>query len=1349
MVDKSLSHHQTQLLQKIHASIIDNGIPAQDAQLCSVVAQAANLQQQALSNTATAFVAAKNGDIALALEKTAVLDEHKFHRISLVLLWIEALRQKELPIDKRNSSGIMQILKEREQRIAQDDSINDEFFDGSLMVWWAKEVCEFVPHEHIIAFFEQEDDDATMEELAMEFTKIGQVHKAQEIADILHQSYTTNEIDKQIEAYGEIVRIMINEKRWQEAIAVTNKTKSAAYFLGEIAIALFRENQQQLLEKVLQQLEQEVAEISERWYIYSSEEDHAEACTDAMQSLAVCKAKIGDWQHALQIVKDLPAENERSVIQALMSSLTKDNAQNECFWLHLFDTVKACDEYSQSWLLTDIAEEIATDNRKKDHFRMLRGIAKNNCYGDRTLEHIVTHLVQQQQLDLATEICSEIKDDKHRAKALQDITCCYLRKNNVNAATELAHTIPSLYEQILSFNAIALYHVSQKQDDKTKGLFLNALELATKITENSYRFFALSEIAKTLQFANKSDQFELFSKAKNIALTISSCEYRSQALTTITHNVALSDFINSGDLLCELLKETTKIDTENCLYNTLREIFRHEQIPQQRQVYTISLKMIAHIKKDWDKSYALSYIAQAISKAQLTDKPALIVEILQIADNINDFRSKSNALSNIAMAIAHYQDIEHNDHSHEQVRNIQRNLLSQIFSQTTHMEHDSSEHSDILVALVEAMIALKDFTQAQSIAQKIVTQHSRSSAWEKITYAFATQKRFSEAFQAAISINNYNRGKVLSCIFQNHNRELLEKPALLAQIFDTVTQTNDSDLAAMHHAIALVLFHFGNTAAAMLFMEKIDDEHRKSKAIVDVCTELAKRHEFEQCFAIVKNSPWQSILISIVISLDKKPQISYDLILQAFDIIADIHNRQYQLAVWKVMFANARPINTCATKLSKDDRCKFLSEIVEVAEQLEKEQQICVLAKVIQSILPLQREKALLLLNRALDLLNNLQYPREITQGITAISEVLTQITEPQAPIFLQLLDMVGKSPNSTYAVLAQTLTKMSCDTTSLFAKLLEKLHCVRADAGLSFIIDDLCEEISNSKNVASSQSLLSLLHEQAMRIEDKIGFFHALSSIARTFALVENQEKAQQLFEEVLTKSAEIHTYAAYSSLWGKMAIDIARSGKIDQALSMISSKNLRYGKCFDLIKMQKILVEAKHPRASTVLSEALQEAEKIDEESAATFVRRFVDHGILSEAFCYQLLEIVGKMKSENYKKRALPAIAEAIAQINKPDIIDNFCKTTRISSDCLYQFLSSYQKYVFGEYRDPLLYIKKTMTFLPFHHNFAYHSIGILALAHIKLHNCSHVEEISTAMNSNVRKTSEMNFDLLCDT
>ena len=132
-----------------------------DARLCWLVLRAGELAHQAKTDITIAFEWALNRPlddrkrIDDALDRLKVLDEEDFFKALVLMLWLEAERQDDLPSDKRRHEYALRILEEADQRISEGISSVEwtSFLDVRFMAWWTRKVLDIFPIADSNSFF--------------------------------------------------------------------------------------------------------------------------------------------------------------------------------------------------------------------------------------------------------------------------------------------------------------------------------------------------------------------------------------------------------------------------------------------------------------------------------------------------------------------------------------------------------------------------------------------------------------------------------------------------------------------------------------------------------------------------------------------------------------------------------------------------------------------------------------------------------------------------------------------------------------------------------------------------------------------------------------------------------------------------------------------------------------------------------------------------------------------------------------------------------------------------------------------------------------------------------------------
>lgn len=121
--------------------------PEDDPRLCWIALKAGEIGYKAQNDISDAFKRVKNGEIedktriSRALQRLEVLDEENFFKASILLLWIEANRQKNeiSNPEKRRPENAAQIIEAMDARISEGTRTVDwsNFFEPKFIICWS------------------------------------------------------------------------------------------------------------------------------------------------------------------------------------------------------------------------------------------------------------------------------------------------------------------------------------------------------------------------------------------------------------------------------------------------------------------------------------------------------------------------------------------------------------------------------------------------------------------------------------------------------------------------------------------------------------------------------------------------------------------------------------------------------------------------------------------------------------------------------------------------------------------------------------------------------------------------------------------------------------------------------------------------------------------------------------------------------------------------------------------------------------------------------------------------------------------------------------------------------------
>lgn len=183
------------------------------------------------------------------------------------------------------------------------------------------------------------------------------------------------------------------------------------------------------------------------------------------QPIAVSFAKIGEFERALEIARDIAEENYQSETYAEIAR-----------------------EYAQQGKLKSalqIAEAIALADKKADALAEIADLAQKAGESDEKIEDILARGLQ---------VAQTIENSHTQSRAIANIALQYAESGYRDRAVTLTHSINFADIKAKNLGKIALFYAKIGEREKALQLAMNALELVAAISDSYEKSFLLQEM---------------------------------------------------------------------------------------------------------------------------------------------------------------------------------------------------------------------------------------------------------------------------------------------------------------------------------------------------------------------------------------------------------------------------------------------------------------------------------------------------------------------------------------------------------------------------------------------------------------------------------------------------------------------------------------------------------------------------------------------------------------------------------------------------------------------------------------------------------------------------------------
>jgi tetratricopeptide (TPR) repeat protein len=342
----------------------------------------------------------------------------------------------------------------------------------------------------------------------------------EKVVDFIKVKFNEGDRDN---VFGEVVRALINERRFDDAIEIASKQirkgRSREYVFLDISAALIRGGE---FDRAINLAETEITITSLQDKVF--------------QGVSLALARIGRFEEAIEMADKI---NDNVVIELIdrkikdetFSDILNDFAETKLDKAVSLVDAKISDEHIRDWTFYLIALSLTRRDLKKAIEIANKIVGLGHCLKDsvfacisrdqmdggnfdeaiktatnqivdtvsrdETIEYISRVLVNAGDFDAATKVADEIVDKNSKDRAFAYILKVRLDAGDFDGAIELADKITGTEYDIFCDIVKALTDVSE---------FSRAFELANKITYEGMKDDAFCDIAKALAYVGDFDE---------------------------------------------------------------------------------------------------------------------------------------------------------------------------------------------------------------------------------------------------------------------------------------------------------------------------------------------------------------------------------------------------------------------------------------------------------------------------------------------------------------------------------------------------------------------------------------------------------------------------------------------------------------------------------------------------------------------------------------------------------------------------------------------------------------------------------------------------------------------------
>ncbi|MEM1687524.1 MAG: tetratricopeptide repeat protein, partial [Zestosphaera sp.] len=267
-----------------------------------------------------------------------------------------------------------------------------------------------------------------------------------------------------------------------------------------------------------------------------------------------------------------------------------------------------------------------------------------------------------------------------------------------------------------------------------------------------------------------------------------------------------------------------------------------------------ALKVAEEIKNDYERSVALTDVAEAFAETGDIDKAKEIInKALKVAEEIKNDYERSVALATIAMTFAETGDID----KAKEIINKALKVAERI--------KDDYERSVALRPIAMAFAKIGDINKALKVAEEIKDDYERSVALAAIAMTFAkigdidkAKEIINKALKVAERIkNDYLIPRTLAVIAVtfakigdiDKAKEIINKALKVAERIK-----NDYLIPRTLELIAMAFSRVGDINKALKVAEEIKDDYGRSVALADVAEAFAETGDIDKAKEIINKA---------------------------------------------------------------------------------------------------------------------------------------------------------------------------------------------------------------------------------------------------------------------------------------------------------------------------------------------------------------------------------------------------------------------------------------------------------------------------------------------------------------
>ncbi|MCJ7481761.1 MAG: hypothetical protein MUO31_02225 [Thermodesulfovibrionales bacterium] len=999
---KQYSASYAALKKGVETYIVRDGASTEDdARLCWLALRAGELGQQSETDINAAFEWVSNRSLddpermPDALKRLQVLNEKKFFKAVLLLLWIEADRRKDDPEESRNMRDVDLVLDIADKRIPAGAGTVDwsDFLSAEFMVFWIGVVLKVFPLATDSRFF----------------CLVGHIgsddYKLKMVKSIFAIDFVPTSIDH-------IILLGLAIVDWIK----DDECKSKA--LIDIATTIAK------VDDITNR-----AALLTKFFSVVEGIKNSEYKSNALAVIGKDLAQDGDVEQARmeftrptgnkddEFKSNAPSALLRARVTALIENLARKRIRS---WktqsLHVSEEIKEDKRWSS--VLNTLAETLAqmenVEDAQKGFTQSLSLVKKIRYdeYKSNALTALTTAIAQAGNLPdrkvLFTQILSlvdEIKDNKYKSNALLAVGTAQVLVGDIEHARTVFTQSLSLAggitdDESKSSVLIAIAQALAQAGDVTRArmVFTQSLSVSDGIKYYKYKSNALIAIGIVLARAGDVEYARtVFIQSLSLVEGTTDDEYKSNALATITSAlIHASDMPNRADLFSQTLSMVEGIiDDEhksNALVSIITALIQSRDMSERADLFSQTLSMVEGIIDDERKSKALAAITTALVHLRNTlDRAALFTHFLHLLERIEKQYYKSENLTSIPSDLVRVQDI--------QDANALKDYANSILNWSNSEEYSKSK---TLAVIGTAMTQAGDMQRAQVV--------------------------FSHALYLVETFNGLFKSHVLSGIAKAQKLELLGIDVNFSRaLFEVAESNNDECRYNTLVAITTALVHSVNIpdcealfAQSLNLVEATEDVKYKYQALATIVEALTKTGDAERARSIFIRTlslvegitdeyPKSNALASItalLVHLENMP--NYEALFAHFlSLVEKFKNDEYKSN------ALAAVIKALVQVENMPDRTTFITQALSIAEGfINSTYKFIALIRIAGALTQTRDlERAQMVLTQSLSMSEGIEKGKYNYAVLIDIGQVMARVgdVEQARTIFTKTLSLVDK----------------------------------------------------------------------------------------------------------------------------------------------------------------------------------------------------------------------------------------------------------------------------------------------------------------------------------------------------